>query len=238
LTQDQPPSEASRTELPPEEPLPWTVQDTWIGIGLLFFVVIVNWIAQRYGWASSIFYQTFGIVVLEFSLLIPILLIFAWRKVSWATLGFRKFKGRAMRLGCSLLLAAYVIIIVYNSILLIFHVSTQGVNLIHRFDALKSPIGFIVAAVLVAPFVEEMSFRGFVFQGFRQRYGWNGAAILSAIIFAIFHLQIVALVPIFVIGYVLAQVYHRSSSIWPGIMLHSLINSLTVLSLALTGHVH
>jgi membrane protease YdiL (CAAX protease family) len=78
--------------------------------------------------------------------------------------------------------------------------------------------------VIVAPFVEEVFFRGFLFQGLRQRYGWIAAMLLSSAIFAVAHLDPVALIPTFVLGNVLAYVYHRSNSVWPGIGLHFLVN--------------
>ena len=73
--------------------------------------------------------------------------------------------------------------------------------------------------------VEEIFFRGFLFQGFRQKYGWVNAALLSSAIFAAAHLDPVALIPTFVLGIVLAYVYHRSNSLWPGIILHFLVNA-------------
>jgi membrane protease YdiL (CAAX protease family) len=78
--------------------------------------------------------------------------------------------------------------------------------------------------------VEEIFFRGFLFQGFRERYGWITAMLISAAIFAIAHLDLVVLIPTFILGCLLAYVFHRSDSIWPGIILHFLVNSFGLLA--------
>ena len=88
-----------------------------------------------------------------------------------------------------------------------------------------SAIWFSIAAVVIAPLVEETFFRGFLFQGFRHKYGWIAGMLISSAIFAIAHLDLVALIPTFILGCVLAYLYHRSNSIWPGIILHFLVNS-------------
>jgi membrane protease YdiL (CAAX protease family) len=49
--------------------------------------------------------------------------------------------------------------------------------------------------------------------------------LLSSAIFAIAHLQLAALIPTFILGNVLAYVYHRSNSLWPGMILHFLVNA-------------
>jgi membrane protease YdiL (CAAX protease family) len=79
--------------------------------------------------------------------------------------------------------------------------------------------------------VEEIFFRGFLFQGFRQQYGWIKGGLLSAAVFAIGHLDPVSLIPTFILGLLLAYMYHRSNSVWPGIILHFLVNAFGFCSL-------
>ena len=119
----------------------------------------------------------------------------------------------------------------HNGILNYFGVDTQGEEVMKIFTSLNSPLWFILAAVIVAPFVEEMFFRGFLFQGFRQRYGWIPAALLSSAIFAAADLDPVSLIPTFILGVVFSYVYHRSNSIWPGIILHFSVNAFGVLGI-------
>jgi uncharacterized protein len=105
-------------------------------------------------------------------------------------------------------------------------VNTQGEQILQLFDALDSPLWFIVVGVIVAPVVEELFFRGFLFQGFRQRYGWVNGALLSSAVFAVAHLDPVALIPTFILGILLAYMYHRTDSVWIPILLHVLVNGM------------
>jgi membrane protease YdiL (CAAX protease family) len=130
-----------------------------------------------------------------------------------------------MGLGCSLLIAGYMIIILHNIILMALGVDTQGDSIMKMFAGLDTLFWFFLAGVVLAPLVEEVFFRGFLFQGFRQRYGWVAAMLISSAIFALAHVDPVSFIPTFVLGSVLAYVYHRSNSVWPGVILHFLVNA-------------
>ncbi|MBN1631984.1 MAG: CPBP family intramembrane metalloprotease, partial [Thermoleophilia bacterium] len=94
------------------------------------------------------------------------------------------------------------------------------------FQQLSNPWPLIVTIVLVAPFVEEVFFRGFVFAGLRTRYGWRWAAAISAALFAASHMELTFFIPGFVLGCVFAYLYQRSNSVWPGMIMHAAMNAL------------
>ena len=71
---------------------------------------------------------------------------------------------------------------------------------------------FVVLAVLMAPVFEEMFFRGFLFRGFANSWGWGWGAVASGAIFGLAHLQLDVFVPLFALGFALAWVYHRTGS--------------------------
>ncbi len=222
-----------QAEIPAGEILPWTDRDAWLGVGLLVLVVIAGAVAVLFMRSSGIF-DTVGLPALELSYLIPVIVILGYRKANWSALGFRKFSGQAMGFGCGLLIGAYIIIIIHNTILLWLGIQTQGDEVKELMSALKSPVGFILGGVITAPFVEEIFFRGFLFQGLRRRHGWNKAAIYSSIVFAVLHLDLVALIPTFVLGYVLSWICHKANSLWPGVILHFLVNFITICSILVT----
>lgn len=89
---------------------------------------------------------------------------------------------------------------------------------------------FIVLAVVMAPLFEEVFFRGFLFRGFAESWGWLWGAVVSAAIFAVAHLQLDVFVPLFVLGFVLAWVYHRTGSLWTSITLHAVFNGISVMA--------
>jgi membrane protease YdiL (CAAX protease family) len=54
------------------------------------------------------------------------------------------------------------------------------------------------------------------------------AVALSALIFALAHAELALLVPIFVLGCLLALVYQRSGSLLPGMIIHAVFNLIGV----------
>jgi uncharacterized protein len=212
------------TPATPVYSVPWRFIDNWIGVGLLVLIDVGIFIIMLLGFRTELA-QSAAIVLLELAYLLPVVLILAWRHVHWKHLGFGKFEWKTLGLGCGLLIGAYAIIIVHNGLLYFLGVDTQGEAIMKMFAELDTPVWFIVVGAVIAPLVEEVFFRGFLFQGLRQRYGWITAMLLSSAIFAAAHLDLVALVPTFILGNVLAYVYHRSNSVWPGIILHFLVNA-------------
>lgn len=86
---------------------------------------------------------------------------------------------------------------------------------------------FAVAAVaVVAPFAEEVLFRGVLFRGLRLRWGLVPAMLASAALFSAAHLDIGHALPIFVLGLVLAFLVEESGSVWPGIAMHAMVNGV------------
>ncbi len=93
--------------------------------------------------------------------------------------------------------------------------------------------GLLLALVLggvVAPVAEEILFRGFLYAGLRARLGLGKGLVISAALFAIVHVIPGVLPPIWVMGLVFAWLYERYDSLWPCVMLHSLVNSLAFLA--------
>lgn len=98
-------------------------------------------------------------------------------------------------------------------------------------------IGTLIGAVFIAPFCEEIFFRGFAFAGFLRGMPVWVAVLLSALLFGIAHGDIGSFALLFVIGIVLAVVRWRTGSIWPGMALHMANNALAaVVVVATLGH--
>jgi membrane protease YdiL (CAAX protease family) len=208
----------------PQYSVPWKFMDNWIGVLLLAIIDVAIFVLMLRASKTEIA-QSAAIALLELSYLLPVILIFAWRRISWRQLGFGQFDWSTLGIGCGFLVAGYVIILLHNALLYLLGVDTQGEAIIEMFAELDSPVWFIVVGAIFAPLVEEIFFRGFLFQGLRPRLGWIAASLVSSAVFAAAHLDLVTLIPTFILGNVLAYVYHRSNSVWPGIFLHFLVNA-------------
>ena len=84
------------------------------------------------------------------------------------------------------------------------------------------------ALAVVTPVVEEVFFRGFVFAGLAPRLGVVQAMVVSSVVFSVFHLDVGVFIPIFVTGLLLAWLYHRTGSLWPGVLAHGGQNALAL----------
>ena len=88
---------------------------------------------------------------------------------------------------------------------------------------------FAANAVVVAPCIEELVFRGFFFGSCAVRWGGGTAAIVSSVIFALIHLSLSALFPLFAIGMILCYLRHRTGSLYISMLYHGLFNGGSLL---------
>lgn len=151
-------------------------------------------------------------------------------RCGWGALGFRKFDvGRGLLLVLLVTLLGLGISIGYE-FLLEYLGWEDSSNIYAPFD--KNGLGiafFAITAVIVAPLAEEIFFRGFLFQGIGKRLKFAWAAIISAAVFAVAHFSLSGLVPIFILGLLLAWLFNKTKSVWPCIMVHAAYNSIALI---------
>lgn len=106
--------------------------------------------------------------------------------------------------------------------------------IIQSHDPVTAGLLFIMVAGL-APFFEEILFRGFFLTSLTRYLPMRGAIGVSGIVFAIAHLNLADILPLSVLGCVLGLVYSRSRNLLASMLLHSLWNSGSFLSLLILG---
>lgn len=94
---------------------------------------------------------------------------------------------------------------------------------------------FFGTAAIAAPVFEEIVFRGFLLPSLTRYLPVSGAIAASALLFAVAHLSVSEILPLATLGAVLGFVYTRSRNLLAPMLLHSLWNSGTLLSLFLLG---
>jgi membrane protease YdiL (CAAX protease family) len=94
---------------------------------------------------------------------------------------------------------------------------------------------FYVTAAIAAPLFEEVLFRGFLLPSLTKYLPVWGSILASGLLFAIAHLSLSEVLPLTALGIVLGVVYTRSRNLLAPILLHSLWNSGTLISLFLLG---
>lgn len=101
-------------------------------------------------------------------------------------------------------------------------------------DQVALTIFFITASVM-APLFEEIMFRGFLLPSLTRYIPVWGSILLSAFLFAIAHLSLSEVLPLMTLGTILGFVYVKSRNLLAPMLLHSLWNSGTLLSLFILG---
>lgn len=94
-----------------------------------------------------------------------------------------------------------------------------------------------VMALLVAgavPFVEELVFRGVLFDALRERAGPRVALVGSSLLFGLMHVEPSIVVATALLGGALGALRLRSGSIWPSVALHAANNGLAMVAILLT----
>ncbi len=97
-------------------------------------------------------------------------------------------------------------------------------------------LGFI-AVMFCAPFIEELIFRGYLYQGWRRTgLGNYGTIALTSVLFTLFHLgqsNLHMLGYVFVFGLLLGAARYKSSSLYLPIYLHFLNNVMQMVQLGI-----
>jgi membrane protease YdiL (CAAX protease family) len=95
--------------------------------------------------------------------------------------------------------------------------------------------GLIILAVFIAPVVEELIFRGFVFNALLRYVNVGLAAVVSGMIFGLAHFDATAFFPLACGGVVLALVYYRTGSLTASMLTHGGFNAVNVALVLITG---
>lgn len=131
--------------------------------------------------------------------------------------------------------------LLWNGILMIlqkFEVigETPPQELIQLFGAGGEPLAIailVLFAVVAAPIVEEIIFRGCLYRFLKSKTMIPFAQFLSGILFALMHGNLMSFGPLLIVGILLAHVYESEGNLKVAICFHALFNSFSLLMLLL-----
>ncbi|MCC6978103.1 MAG: CPBP family intramembrane metalloprotease [Candidatus Melainabacteria bacterium] len=153
----------------------------------------------------------------------------------------------------ALLAFAWIVVLtqVVERLLPVSHVVDPAADFARSLSGVPALL-FVFLGVIVAPIVEEIVFRGFLYNAVRTSFrsdkamaffgskGWGdlAAAFTSALVFGLFHMNFMqfpalnwAALPIYTVtGMVMSESYRRSGSLYVPILVHA-FNNLTVMAL-------
>ncbi len=210
--------------------VPWTLRDAGWGIAVVAAVLVLSFAGARVVDMSG--YPLLAIALvgggLEAVLLVVVWRLGPWRYGhSWGSLGLaRTFNG-----GASLALAVFLASVGF-SILYAFAVWLLGLDAMsptqlpaELLDTFTQRIVLFGLIVVLAPFAEEVFFRGFLLPAFSARWGFLWGAVGVSALFGIVH-GVGSLIPAFASGMLLAWLYRRTRSLWNCCLAHGVQNAL------------
>ena len=168
------------------------------------------------------------------AVLFPVLPALAQR--SWRELGLRRVGWRDIAYSLGGAVVMFFAVAATGALQeAVFHLKPDEVQ-VQWFHAVRGSLVAVavVFACIAAPFVEELLFRGFLFNALlRYMPAWI-AVVLSATAFGFSHFQpgnAGAIAPLAAGGAVLALVYYRSGSLIASMLTHAVFNSFTVIAI-------
>ncbi len=244
----------------PDDTAPWTTQQTFFGtlITLIPWIVVTLILSTLNGSVnvtkplSAQADLTGAIVTIIFSALIEgafLIAPFYYANAAYRSitphlrlalhaLGFRRFRqGNALFWVFILMIVIFGINTLYSYLITVLHLNVQTNDQLLLQQSKVAPISTyatLFVAVIIAPFCEEVFFRGFVFPGLRHGMSLGWAIIISSLLFGVAHADPGSFPVLFVIGLALAFLRWRTQSIWPCMILHMLNNGIAALAIVLT----
>lgn len=102
------------------------------------------------------------------------------------------------------------------------------VRLLRESPDMSLRLAIALSACLIQPITEEVIFRGYFYPAVKRHTDGGFAAIASSVVFAVLHMHVPTLGPLFVMGLLLVLAYELSGSLWIPIAIHAIFNTTTV----------
>ena len=242
----------------PNDSAPWSPLRAVVGTIVSFIVAqtvilfivypfLLLWVPEDElgSWLSESVAGQFTYSLLTSVITVLVLWLF-WRKFQWAQV--KRALGLARRVHWHDLFIAVAGVVVYFGIYLIIltvvgvfvPVDTEKEQAIGFQTAqgfLPLLLTFISLAVL-PPIVEELTFRGYLFAGFKKWLGVIGATILTSVMFALPHLLTgkdgllwVAVIDTFALSLVLCYLREKTGALYAPIFVHAFKNAIAFIAI-------
>ncbi len=196
------------------------------------FMLILSIVFLTAGGAAQLWDANLGILITEFIIVLGGSLLFAATQKVNIKEFFRLKPARFSVFVKMFFMSFFMLPIAY-------FLNFSVMLLIDTFGTLKTPnlpitdnplgiLGSLFVIAVSAGICEEMMFRGALLSTFEKPLGRKKAAILSAVLFGVFHFNLGNLVSPIALGIVFAYVTHVTGSIFPAMFGHFMNNGIAV----------
>jgi len=181
------------------------------------------------GAASTVFGLIPTMIVAQAFVILPAVLWIAIRRYPVrATLRLYPINGRIVMWSALIGLACWPVVAGMATLF------EQGLKLIGPGPQITYPTGWVesiiyaLVLIVLAPITEEPVFRGFVLSAWLRR-GTALGLVMSGFLFALFHFQLAAIIPLTFLGIALGLLVHRSNSLYASMIAHACYNTIGAL---------
>lgn len=170
------------------------------------------------------------IIIQQVILIMPLVYFLYKKKTDLKSLGFNKI--RVFKTVFSIICGFVIFILLsglVHSIQEYFNISTPGYGVQKSYAPVfqdMSIVTIILIAGIIVPIVEELLFRGLIFDQIKS--STTNKIIISSLIFALFHLQLEVFIPLTILGLILGYLRISQNSIYVPIIFHMLNNIFVI----------
>jgi membrane protease YdiL (CAAX protease family) len=233
-------------------PPPWKISEIFkiiilaFAFSYLFFIALsffLGLIESLTGmkfrfYASENFRMIFDTIILDFFILLAVLIfLFKVHRRRLESLGFSaKNSARNVLYGVLGYVGIIPVILLIGvfiyTLLNIFRLEVPPQPIVGLFLAEENVALLFVSSIiasLVGPVIEEIFFRGVMYNAVKRKLGVFRAVLITSVLFSFLHTHaatyfLVGFVPITILGITLAYLYEKTGSLIPSITLHVLNN--------------
>jgi len=168
-----------------------------------------------------------------FFVVLPLLVLLYWRVgvvTTWRLgTGRLKFYIAALLLGLTAWIPLSELLLLQEKLVAFPEfLHEQDAKLLEALKTISPGLAVLLLAVIPG-ICEELFFRGFFLSGLRGSVGKWTAIVLSACVFAVFHISFFRIPTTVVLGIVLGVLCWQARSIWPAVLCHVVHNGFAVL---------
>lgn len=116
----------------------------------------------------------------------------------------------------------------FGSIFSIQNLDPQTTDALENLVRGDSFILTLLAVGIIIPICEEIVFRGSILKNLTENMSFKWAIIIQAVLFSLYHMNLVQAMPTLVLGLITGFAVYFTNSIWSGIFIHMINNTLAV----------
>ena len=151
--------------------------------------------------------------------------------------------GRILKWGLGAMVPVYIILVLGNFITQLIIPSKERVpemqeivqTMITNSD-ITIRIALLFSAVIVAPVVEEIIFRGYIYPILKRYSHRFFAGLMTSLLFAVVHGHVEGLIPLMFLAIILTFCYEITGSILVPVLIHALFNGINSCFILISSH--